>query len=898
MTSLSKRNASAGEAGESLSADTPEHRHAMWPIAVVAAGVLASGLTPVLRNEQADAAVVAGAARATTTFTLITGDRVTETAAGVVSVAPGTGRAKMRFAINRSKKGTYVIPLDAAPLIGSGRVDKRLFDLETLGRAGYDDRTTTELPILMQSDGAGTTRAAAVRARATVARDLPGLKITAMRADAGARARLWKSFEAGSMAGVSRIWLNGKRLLTDDVSNPQIGAPTAWAQGLNGKDVPVAVLDGGVDATHPDLSGRIAESKNFTADPSTDDLDGHGTHVATTIAGTGAMSNGRYRGVADGARLIIGKVCRLDGCAESDVLAGMQWAAERSKVINMSLGGPDTPGVDPLEKAVNDLTAQYGSLFVIAAGNDGPSGSGDGNVGSPGTADEALTVGAVDAQDRTAVFSSRGPRIGDAASKPDIAAPGVSIVAGRAAHADTPDGPMAGYTVMSGTSMAAPHVAGVAAILTQLHPEWSPARRKQALMGSASWQPGTRVFEQGAGRVDAAAAIKQEITVDGGSLGFGRQLWPHSHDKPITKKVTYRNSSAKPVPLTLSLQPARPGFTLADNELTVPAGGSATTTLTADTRTGPDGVLDGRLLATGPDGTTVTTPYAVDKEAESYTVTMKFRNRDGTLPDVAFAAVLGLDNTVGRFDVITTGTVQYRLPRGAYGLTGYVYQGTATDTEADDESTMLAGARMLVNRTMTVHVDARKARPVKLTVPPKDAVQLFGTVNAHWPGHTDVLVAQGKTYAGHLGSARTVQGYITTVGGTFARPGDNSPYLYELLYVVPGKMPDGFARAPRDKDLAAISSSYSSAVPGSTGGRTLAGTVDGFGGWFNVSGTARFDMPFHRTEYVTAAKGLGWKTIVYAESATGANELEAPRRTYPAGQVTRESWHVEAPGAG
>ncbi|GAB3877487.1 hypothetical protein GCM10029964_026670 [Kibdelosporangium lantanae] len=108
----------------------------------------------------------------------------------------------------------------------------------------------------------------------------------------------------------------------------------------------------------------------------------------------------------------------------------MQWAVDQgAKIVNLSLGAPDEPGIDPLEEAVNELS-KTGTLFVIAAGNSG----GDETVGSPGSADAALTVGAVDRQDNLAPFSSRGPRTGDGAIKPDITAPGVGIVAAKAAE--------------------------------------------------------------------------------------------------------------------------------------------------------------------------------------------------------------------------------------------------------------------------------------------------------------------------------------------------------------------------------------------------------------------------------------------------------------------------------
>jgi subtilisin family serine protease len=237
------------------------------------------------------------------------------------------------------------------------------------------------------------------------------------------------------------------------------------------------VLDTGVDATHPDLATQVAGAKNFTTEPDGDPV-GHGTHVASTIAGTAAASAGRYKGVAPDSKIYDGKVCEVRGCRESAILAGMDWASTevKAKVVNLSLGGTDTPEIDPLEEAVNRLTAQNGTLFVISAGNEGPN---DSTVGSPGSADRALTVGAVNKQDKLAHFSSRGPRVGDGAIKPDVTAPGVDIVAARSKDSviDVPVGDQ--YLRLSGTSMAAPHTAGAAALLLQEHPSWTPAELGQ-----------------------------------------------------------------------------------------------------------------------------------------------------------------------------------------------------------------------------------------------------------------------------------------------------------------------------------------------------------------------------------------------------------------------------------
>jgi subtilisin family serine protease len=110
-----------------------------------------------------------------------------------------------------------------------------------------------------------------------------------------------------------------------------------------------AVLDSGIDLDHPDFAGRLAEVRNFTNAPDANDTYGHGTHVASILAGSGAASGGTYRGVAPDARLLIGKVCPANFCPESAILEGMAWASRAgADVVNMSFGGPDTPGLDPV----------------------------------------------------------------------------------------------------------------------------------------------------------------------------------------------------------------------------------------------------------------------------------------------------------------------------------------------------------------------------------------------------------------------------------------------------------------------------------------------------------------------------------------------------------------------
>lgn len=301
-----------------------------------------------------------------------------------------------------------------------------------------------------------------------------------------------------------------------------------WESGFTGEGVKVAVLDTGIDPAHPDFSGQIEASKSFVPGQQVDDKHGHGTHVASTVLGTGAASEGKNKGVAPDARLVVGKVLDDSGSGlDSWIIDGMEWAAENAKIVNMSLGSSEpSDGTDPMAQAVNRISEEKGTLFVIAAGNY----AAEGAIGSPGAADAALTIGAVDKSDKIAGFTSKGPRYGDKGLKPDLSAPGVGIVAARS-------GLSAGtgfYKSLNGTSMATPHVAGAAALLLQKNPGWSGTQLKEALMSTTKKLPYSP-YHIGTGRLDlpAAAAAKVRAT---GPLSFGFFKWPNADAQPVQKR--------------------------------------------------------------------------------------------------------------------------------------------------------------------------------------------------------------------------------------------------------------------------------------------------------------------------------------------------------------------------
>ncbi|WP_133848954.1 S8 family peptidase [Labedaea rhizosphaerae] len=607
---------------------------------------MATALPVVLTPPAATAAPTPTASAVTapaiqTKVTLVTGDVVAyvRRPGGADSVQVVQRRPGIRYDVYNRADGWHVLPSDATQPVTSGRVDDTLFNVTYLATNGYQDSRDQSLPLIMDYPGG------AVPARAAATRALPGSKVTRTLASVDAVAftvpkrdtpKLWQttishpSAQQRQSTGDGRLLLDRKYHVDLAESVAQIQAPAAWAAGLDGTGVRVGVLDTGVDLTHPDLAGQVVESASFVpAEPDVVDRHGHGTHVASTIAGTGAASGGVEKGAAPGARLVIGKVLDHAGFGTtSDIIAGMEWAAGRAKVVSMSLGAPAPAGPDPLSDAVNTLTASTGTLFVIAAGNDGPDRA---TVGSPGRASAALTVGADDRNEQIAPFSSRGPA-DDGSVKPELVAPGVNIVAARATGTTMGTPVNDKYTTASGTSMATPHVAASAAILAQRHPDWTGAQLKAALIASTK-DIGKPVNDQGAGQVDVKAAIAQTVTTSPATLGFG-ELEPGVPDQDTT--VTYHNAGTAPVTLTLAARVADPTGKAAPEgtldvppSVTVPAGGAADIHVVLHPGKVGVGSQQGLITATAPDGGTVHTPLGFTNGAVKHTLSLSVLGFDG-----------------------------------------------------------------------------------------------------------------------------------------------------------------------------------------------------------------------------------------------------------------------------
>ncbi|NJE29819.1 alkaline serine protease [Thermococcus sp. 18S1] len=317
------------------------------------------------------------------------------------------------------------------------------------------------------------------------------------------------------VSGIKFIQEDYKVQVSDATSVSQIGADTVWnSLGYDGSGIVVAVIDTGIDASHPDLQGKVVAWYDVVNGKTTPyDDNGHGTHVAGIVAGTGAV-NSQYIGVAPGAKLVGVKVLAADGSGTiSDIIAGVDWVVQNKdkygiKVINLSLGSSQSSdGTDSLSQAVNNAWAA-GLVVCVAAGNSGPNTY---TVGSPAAADKVITVGAVDSTDTIASFSSRGPTA-DGRLKPEVVAPGVDIIAPRASGTSMGTPIDNYYTKASGTSMATPHVAGAAALILQAHPTWSPDKIKTAFIETADIVAPTEIADiaYGAGRINVYKAINYD----------------------------------------------------------------------------------------------------------------------------------------------------------------------------------------------------------------------------------------------------------------------------------------------------------------------------------------------------------------------------------------------------
>jgi serine protease AprX len=327
---------------------------------------------------------------------------------------------------------------------------------------------------------------------------------------------------------VAHVVLEKERILTLlDGSRPLIGADQVEASlGFSGSGVLVAVVDTGIDAAHPALAGVVVSQQDFTGAggataEGTGDMVGHGTHCAGIVA----SQDKTFRGIAPGAQLADVKIMRNNGAGDgtgtvASTLAGITAVVQMSaRVASCSFGfthannaWQDPPaagqpdGTCVICTAVDNAVAA-GVVFAVAAGNDDNDScqTFDTHLNCPGLAAGAITVAASDKSDNMAGFSSVGPTP-QGRAKPDVTAPGVSIGSCRASGTSMGSPIDANFTRLDGTSMATPHIAGVAALMLSKTASLAPASVKDKIMTTAH-DLGAPANQQGTGRVDALAAV-------------------------------------------------------------------------------------------------------------------------------------------------------------------------------------------------------------------------------------------------------------------------------------------------------------------------------------------------------------------------------------------------------
>ncbi|HET9421071.1 MAG TPA: S8 family serine peptidase [Nocardioides sp.] len=724
---------------------TPRLRAALLAIVVVPAlalpvGAVGSGGASAKPDRPAAPTAPSGEATGPEKrVTLLTGDvvawhRSPSGRQGASVVVPAVEGARPAVVYEQDGQ-VHVVPSEALPYVQSGVLDESLFNVTLLVNSQLDDASSEQVPLLLEGRGGPEARRApATPDEASKVQVLDSVGMVAVDGPKDEIRKVWESLRGeqadltatdARLAGAGKVWLNGTVRATLEDSVPQVHAPEAWAKGYDGTGATVAVLDSGYDPEHPDLAGQVKGAQDFTgtSEAAIDD-NGHGTHVAATVAGTGEGSNrGEGTGVAPGAALLIGKVLDAGGGGTYDqIIAGMEWAAHSgADVVNMSLGSPEsTDGTDPLSQAVDRLTEETGALFVVAAGNAGPD---EGTIKTPGAATSALTVGAVDKQDSPAWFSSRGPRIGeDRLIKPEIVAPGVDIIAARAKGTSIGNLLDEHYTSMNGTSMATPHIAGAAAILAAQHPQWDHDELKNRLVSTSDALADTPVTTQGAGRADVAAAVGTTVSVDTAVLSLGQV--PQASGA-VTRTLTYQNPTKRPVRLRLGAQVfgtgsdpgERPEIDFTKRVLKVPARGAASTKLRLLPRETRSGGYAGRIVArqVGRNGAALSSVMSVVVNGPLRDLTVNAVDRRGA-PATGLVDLWNADTGEWRRIWLENGTVTDQVPDGLWTVLAVLEPGDG-DEDFPYEQTIVGDPEVRVDGDLTFDFDARDGQPVRIDTP-------------------------------------------------------------------------------------------------------------------------------------------------------------------------------------
>jgi subtilisin family serine protease len=857
-----------------------------------------------------------------TSVTLLTGDRV------LVDQEPG-GRAQVTiepreagdhrdgFQVHEEDGRTSVIPNDVADLV-PGVLDPALFDVTGLVEMGYDDASRDDLPLIVR-DGATDTTFSAQRDDP----ELTSLAAHAIAVDPSEGAALiddLRDHDGATTFGSDaddgpRVWLDVAVHATDlDGYLTQVEAPAAWSAGLDGTGTTVAVLDTGIDEGHPALAGQVRAAADLTGADDPYDRHGHGTHVASLVAGTGAGSDGARSGIAPAADLLVGKVLDDDGVGQASwIIAGMEWAVEAgADVVNLSLGARAGETDDALTTSLEALAATSDTLFVAAAGNSGGFGFAPFTIESPGVAPSALTVGAVDAADHATTFSSQGPTRGSHRLKPDLVAPGVDIPGARAGARD---GEL--YVDSTGTSQATPLVAGAAALLMQAQPGWGPDQVKAQLVTTAAEVPFHIAWIQGGGRLDLDAASRFDLTSDRVNLDLG--YLRHPADEPEARTITLTNHGADELAIEFTTEvahqagvpPDETPIDITPNALAIPANSDAEVTVTLDPSVTPPGHWHGSVTATVDGTPALRWPLGFYDEPEAYDLELTAVDRRG---EPAAGAEVRLfeanDGSSHRVLLDEDGTATLRTEPGNFSA----FSRIITPAHGDQPETFsLAGtAEIGVTADTSLLLDARRALPLAPPVVEGQATEVTEVgliwarfsdgprsfIDNHFFDPTDVedrrvfVTPTGETTVGAFEATQRWQ--LTPTG----RRTGQTPDTYELLFPA-DRFTDPLTpvldrRAVRE--MARLDSHVRS--PGGPA-ELLAGQVFA-PDLAPISFVSRrpIQAPRRLTTLLTASPDVSWGRCLELQGAADAELCDRDLSSYETGEQRMESWlDVLAPAA-
>ncbi|MCU4799932.1 S8 family serine peptidase [Halobacteria archaeon HArc-gm2] len=842
----------------------PSSNHAQ---AVQASPETDSGGEPARNEQSANASVER--------VTLITGDTVVVTERSNETTYRVLG--SNNTTTYDSSEGTYVIPHG----VNLTRFDRALFNVDLLRQQGYTDAESDAIPLIVRWSNRtnfAENNESVTRSRRTARHhlSLPSINGTAIRVNKTRAGSVYRKLAASP--DVQTVYYDAKVRSSATPAIEAVGADRAREQfDVTGEGVRVAVLDSGVDETHPAINGSEVGEVDLTDEGTTRDLAGHGTNAASIITGNDTTGNETFVGVAPDSSILDVRVLDEHGYGSvSNVILGIEYATSNdADVISMSLGMPpnttrsEDVTREQVKKAVNR------NITVVASGGEF---SGYEKVTSPGTLNEVLTVGIATAAGSVPDGTPKGPTPLGQYVKPDVVAPGDDVRSARAGSD--------GYESRDGTSFAAPAASGTAALATEVHPNWTPDRIRNAITTSADPIDDEDVYSQGAGQLNATAALDVEIVADPATVDFGRI----SPNESATRTVTVHNLGEETKTIELSATATeidsgeRGHVAVNRSTLTIAPNGSARFELAANTDEVDDGTYSGRIDL--GDATAVF-GYVIDPErSEETTVTVTKRGLGNVSGDsvsllheesmtlygpkpIDGGYVTFKTDLSGNYTAFSTGTHDGQpVITVAHGTAeGTVVLDERDTVERDlDASSLSESGASVHNRTVGVVATYGSELDAQVAVDDADAAAVR------------VSPDTGATY--------TVR-RVLTVGSRGA--GFDTPKIYHLK-TVDGNVTESRTRSVDVDELATYNVSYYRGNPNESYSATVSADQL-YPDWYEVSDTSdSVGSRFQQTIYVSpnvaqyhAASGDAWvaDSVPLVRTFEGSDAVSASVRKHP-----------------